>query len=154
MVVASTPCMLNSSVQVASTAAITTGRYPGRQPAMTALTATFSTVHSTRFGGTIATTSPGRRCVPSSMRRTRASVGGTTGSPSDHPRSHIASHASSAAGTSTRRLDRGGVEPVGVAAAEPVTGRFCHVPPASGGGTPRRDGYSVAPSVVHEHCMP
>ena len=49
-VVANRPCMLNSSVQAASTAARTTGRYSGRHPAMTALTATFSTVHSTRSG--------------------------------------------------------------------------------------------------------
>ena len=43
--------MLNSSVHAASTAASTTGRYSGRQPAITAFTATFSTVHSTRSGG-------------------------------------------------------------------------------------------------------
>ena len=52
--------MLNSSVHAASTAASTTGRYSGRQPAITALIATFSTVHSTRSGGTTATTSSGR----------------------------------------------------------------------------------------------
>ena len=61
IVVASRPCMLNSSVHAASTAASTTGRYSGRQPASTALTATFSTVHSTRSGGTTATTSSGAR---------------------------------------------------------------------------------------------
>ena len=56
--VASSPCMLNSSEQAASTAASTTGRYSGLQPAITALIATFSTVTSFRSGGTIATTSP------------------------------------------------------------------------------------------------
>src|SRR4030095_1414597 len=42
IVVASTPWMLNWSVQTASTAASTAGRYSGRQPALTALIATFS----------------------------------------------------------------------------------------------------------------
>ena len=87
IVVASTPCMLNSSLQTASTAASTQGRYSGRQPAMTALMATFSTVRSMRSGGTTATTSSGARVVPDSIRRTRASVGGTTGRPSVQPRS-------------------------------------------------------------------
>ncbi len=48
-------------------AASTTGRYSGLQPAITALIATFSTLHSTRSGGTTATTSSGRRVVPSSI---------------------------------------------------------------------------------------
>ena len=60
-VVASTPCMLNSSVHTASTALKTTGRYSGRHPAMTALIATFSTVAGARLGGTVATTSSGSR---------------------------------------------------------------------------------------------
>ena len=64
MVVASTPCMLNSSLQTASTAASTQGRYSGRHPAITALMATFSTVTSIRSGGTTATTSSGARVVP------------------------------------------------------------------------------------------
>ena len=64
MVVASTPWMLNSSLHTASTAAITHGRYSGRQPAITALIAIFSIVTSTRSGGTIATTSSGARVVP------------------------------------------------------------------------------------------
>ena len=102
-VVASRPCMLNVSVHAASTAAITTGRYSGRQPAITALMATFSNVHSTRLGGTIATRSSAARVVPVSMRSTRSGVGGTTGSPSVQPRSNIASASSSAAPRSTRR---------------------------------------------------
>ncbi len=44
MVVASSPCMLNSSLQTASTAVMTQGRCSGRQPAMTAEIAIFSTV--------------------------------------------------------------------------------------------------------------
>ena len=43
-VVADTPWRSKASSQTASTAAITTGRYSGRHPAMTALTAIFSTV--------------------------------------------------------------------------------------------------------------
>ncbi len=39
-----TPCRLKAGSVTAWTAASTTGRYSGRQPAITALTATFSTV--------------------------------------------------------------------------------------------------------------
>ena len=85
IVVASTPWMLNSSVHAASSAARITGMYSGFAPAITALTATFSTVHSTRSGGTTATTSSGARVVPVSIRSTRASVGATTGRPSVQP---------------------------------------------------------------------
>ena len=95
--------MLNSSLHTASTAVITHGRYSGRQPAMTAAIATFSTVTSARSGGTVATTAAGSRVVPSSMRRTRSSVGGTTGSPSVQPRAYIASMSSSRSASSTRR---------------------------------------------------
>jgi len=38
------PCRLKAGSHAASTAASTTGRYSGRQPAITAFTATFSTV--------------------------------------------------------------------------------------------------------------
>src|SRR5438477_214646 len=48
-VVASTPWTLNASEHAASTAAITTGRYSGRQPAITALMAIFSTVEPPRL---------------------------------------------------------------------------------------------------------
>ena len=44
IVVAITPWMLNSLLQTACSAAITTGRCSGLQPAKTALMATFSTV--------------------------------------------------------------------------------------------------------------
>ncbi len=43
-VVPETPRRSKSSSQIASIPAMTTGRYSGRQPAMTALTAIFSTV--------------------------------------------------------------------------------------------------------------
>ena len=65
--------------------------------------ATFSTVTSTRSGGTVATTSSGLRVVPSSIRSTRSSVGGTTGRPSVQPRVNIASMSSSSSASSTRR---------------------------------------------------
>ena len=103
MVVARTPCILNSSVQTASIAAITHGKYSGRQPAITALIAIFSTVSSTKSGGAIATTSWGAREVPASMRITRSGVGGTTGKPSVKPRAKSASNSSSAAAMSIRR---------------------------------------------------
>ena len=90
--------MLNSSVHAASTAVSTTGRYSGLQPASTALMATFSTVHSTRSGGTTATTSSGARVVPASMRSTRAGVGAMTGQAVGPPRSNMASASSSSVG--------------------------------------------------------
>ena len=81
---------MNSGTSAASSAASTTGMYSGLHPAMTALIATFSTVHSARFGGMRPTISEGLRVVPCSMRNTRTSVGGTTGRPSLQPRSkHI-----------------------------------------------------------------
>src|ERR1700688_4126931 len=95
--------MLNSSVQTASRAAITTGRYSGLHPAITALTAIFSTVTGARFGGTVATTSRGSRRVPVSIHITRSGVGGTTGSPSVNPRSNMNSKTSSLSPSSIRR---------------------------------------------------
>jgi hypothetical protein len=95
--------MLNVSVQTASSAAITTGKYSGLHPAITALTATFSTVTGARLGGTIATTSRGSRRVPVSIHITRSGVGGTTGNPSVSPRSNMNSNTSSASPNSIRR---------------------------------------------------
>ena len=64
--------------------ASTTGKYSGLQPAMTALTATFSTVYSqysrNPVGRMCPTTSSGRRLVWRSIASTRASVGSTIGS--------------------------------------------------------------------------
>ena len=95
MVVHRRPCMPNSSIKAASTAANTSGMYSGLQPAITALMATFSTVHACSSGGTEPNTSPGRRVVPASMRNTRCGVGGTTGKPSVQPRLKHASMSSS-----------------------------------------------------------
>ena len=47
-----TPRMLNSGSSTQATAASTTGRYSGRQPAITALAATFSTVARPFSGST------------------------------------------------------------------------------------------------------
>ena len=80
--------MLNSSLQTASTAASTQGRYSGRQPAMTALMATFSTVQVDEVGRDHGDhLVRARGWCRDSIRRTRASVGGTTGRPSVQPRS-------------------------------------------------------------------
>src|SRR5689334_24640318 len=50
-VVAWTPYRLKRGSQIASTAAMITGRYSGRHPAITALMAIFSIVHGAHFGG-------------------------------------------------------------------------------------------------------
>ena len=65
-----------------STAAVTAGRYSGRQPAITLLTAIFSIVAGAHLGGTCPMISWGSRWVPVSMRSTRSRVGGTMGRPS------------------------------------------------------------------------
>jgi len=44
LVVPDWPCRLNTGSQAASTAVSTAGKYSGRQPAITAFTASFSTV--------------------------------------------------------------------------------------------------------------
>ena len=107
-VVQSRPCMANSGASAASTTARTTGMYSGLQPAITALIATFSTMHGALFGGMAPTTSCGSRVVPRSMRSTRTGVGGTTGSPSLQPREKQSSCSSSGECTSMVRASRGG----------------------------------------------
>src|SRR5258705_3068612 len=86
-VVADTPWRSKASSHMASTPAMITGRYSGRQPAMTALTAIFSTVARPKFGGTSAICSPPSRPEPATMAATPPPVGGTTGKPSVTPRS-------------------------------------------------------------------
>jgi hypothetical protein len=105
-VVQSSPCMVASGSSAASSAARTTGMYSGLQPASTALIATFSTVIGARLGGANPITSSGLREVPLSMRMMRASVGGTTGRPSDQPRSKHASISSSHSPMTMRREAR------------------------------------------------
>src|SRR6267378_1285732 len=69
---------------------------------MTALTASFSSVASRQSGGT----GPSDRSAgaPSSMARTRASVGGTIGRPSHQPRSQNAARTASGSSSSSIRL--------------------------------------------------
>ena len=77
-----------------STAATTTGMYSGLHPAITALIATFSAVIATWRLVMKATSCCGSSPAASSMAMTRASVGGTTGSPSVQPFSKQRSMAS------------------------------------------------------------
>jgi hypothetical protein len=70
------------------------GEYSGRQPAITAFTASFSTVARPKFGGTSPTSASRDRRVAASIASTRAREGGTTGSPSVTPRSNQTSRSS------------------------------------------------------------
>ena len=72
---------------MAATPATMTGKYAGRQPAITALMARRSTVASPQLGGSWATTCWGSRLVAASMASTRSGVGGVMGRPSLQPRS-------------------------------------------------------------------
>ena len=88
-----------------------TGKNSGRAPAITALTATFSTVYSHRprlgVGCMRPTTSSGRRRVPASIAATRCSVGSTMGRKSVQPlRSKRARSWSSLSGSSRRGVSR------------------------------------------------
>src|SRR5688572_10487153 len=76
--------MLNSSRMMCLTAPSTTGRYSGLHPAISAWIATVRTVAGSSAGGINPTSSSGSRRVPESIHWTRASVGVTTGKPSDH----------------------------------------------------------------------
>src|SRR5579875_3708642 len=69
----------------ARTAAASSGRYSGRQPARTALTASFSAVMARPSSGRAPTTVSGGSPSASSNAATRSGVGGTTGSPSVQP---------------------------------------------------------------------
>src|SRR5262249_19825656 len=72
--------------RTALTAATTTGKYAGSQPAMTALTASFSMLASRQMGGITPSTRAGSSGQAASMARTRSGVGGTMGRPSHHSR--------------------------------------------------------------------
>ena len=74
-----------SCLNIASMVASTTGKYSGRQPAITALAAACSAVSARRLTGTSPNTCSGGRDTYSSIASTRSSVGGTTGSPSVQP---------------------------------------------------------------------
>src|SRR6476661_2561326 len=75
--------LLDFAVMPLAASARTTGKYSGRQPAITALTATFSTVNSqnsrNEVGRNLPTTSSGLWLVPLSIAATRSSVGSVIG---------------------------------------------------------------------------
>jgi hypothetical protein len=79
---------LNEGSSIAWTAATIRGKYAGSQPAITALTASFSSVAWRQRGGMTPRERSGG--APPSMAWTRASVGGTIGSPSHQSRSQKA----------------------------------------------------------------
>src|SRR5207247_417816 len=83
-----------SGWRTARTLASTTGKYSGRQPAITAFAATFSTVTVPWSGSMRPRTSSGAHVAPRSIASTSASVGGTTGRPSVQARASSASLAS------------------------------------------------------------
>src|SRR5229473_3546140 len=91
------PCSWQAGSSRASIAVSTTGKYSGRQPAMTALIAIFSIVALRQRGGIGPTTASAGRPAAATMRATFAAVGVTTGSPSVQPRSKASSWSSPAA---------------------------------------------------------
>ena len=70
---------------IAATAVMTRDIYSGRQPAITALMAIFSTVASPQPGGMVATTSSGSRFTAANILSTASAVGGMIGKPSVQP---------------------------------------------------------------------
>ena len=68
-------------------AAMSTGITSGEHPAITALTATFSTVAGAFIGGSSLTTWSADSPEAATAAATRSGVGGTIGSPSVMPRS-------------------------------------------------------------------
>ena len=81
--------------------------YSGRQPASTALIATFSAVMVRRRVVSVSTTSPGAQPTAARNGRTASAVAGTTGRPSVQPRSKYASTASVHPATATSAAARG-----------------------------------------------
>ncbi len=76
-----------NSSRWARTAATTTGKYSGRQPAITALIAACSAVTVTSRVGTVPRTASGARPAVARKASTFSGVAGTTGRPSVQPRS-------------------------------------------------------------------
>src|SRR4030095_4901395 len=72
---------LKRGSQTARTAATTAGKQAGGQPAITALTAIFSTVASPRRGSTMPITAAGDSSTLSSIACTRSAGGGGGGQP-------------------------------------------------------------------------
>src|SRR5262245_10596537 len=94
---------LTSLSVMASIAAHSSLMAAGGAPAITALMATFSTVQRPFRGGTSPSTSSGKRPDAATASRTRASVGGTSGSPSPQPAS-VANFANATGSASTSSL--------------------------------------------------
>src|SRR3989442_8982177 len=101
-VVPDTPTRETSGSQIALTAAMTTGMYSGREPAITALTATRSTVARPLAGATRPISSSPPRPLAATVAPTRSAVGGTTGRPSVTPRANSPSIGSDASGVTAR----------------------------------------------------
>ena len=102
-VLAALPCSRYAGSHMASTAAATTGRSSGRQPAITAFTATFSAVMTRPRTGSTPRIDSGSSSASSRLRRTSSGVGGTIGSPSVQPLRPKSSLASKASATSRGR---------------------------------------------------
>ena len=102
MVVVWSPWMLNSGSTIASTAAMSTGMYSGKHPAITALMAIFSTVATPPSGLMYPISREASRPVAPTIRSTLSGVGGITGKPSDHPPSSMAWN--TASGESSERI--------------------------------------------------
>src|SRR3984893_12188918 len=94
------PWSVNSGSPMASSAAPTTGKYSGRQPAMTALIAACHAVTARSRTGSWSSTASGPHGPPASIRSTSAAVGGTTGRPSVQPWAKQASTACQGSSTS------------------------------------------------------
>ena len=84
-VLAVEPWKLKSGRSIASKAATSTGKYAGRQPAMTALTAAACSESSRPVAGCLAMTVSAGRSSAASISCTRSTCGGTTGRPSVQP---------------------------------------------------------------------
>ena len=80
-----TPCIRNSSFIIACQAVATMGKCIGRQPAITALMASFSAVIGCSRTGSMPMSMSGGISPQSRQAATASSVGGTTGRPSVQP---------------------------------------------------------------------
>ena len=84
-VLAVAPCSRNGSCIIAVHAVTTTGKCIGRQPAITALIASFSAVIASPRTGSMPISWSGGIITQSRQARTASSVGGTIGRPSVQP---------------------------------------------------------------------
>src|SRR5437773_637320 len=121
--------MLNARSSIASTAAATTGNARGSQPAITALTASFSSVTCRHRGGiTPRLLAPSR---PPSIALTRSSVGAMIGRPSAQLRAVNASRmATGSSPTVIGSVVAGSARPAWAAAVAAVARSFVPAPAA------------------------